>query len=108
MKCLPSKYFTNGFAAVRLISASGLYLAPGPDLGGPSSIFHDEGASTAKTGVFVLSRAEITERKGSRTSPLKLKPATNEQRARQSTDGIDRKWRLPPGLWSSTRTQNPL
>ena len=74
MKCLPSKNFTSGFAAVRLISASGLYLAPGPELGGPSSIFQDEGASTASTGVFVLSRADITERNGSRTSPLKLKP----------------------------------
>ena len=79
MKCLPSKYFTSGFAAVRLISASGLYFAPGPDSGGPSSMFQEEGASTAKTGVFVLSKADITERKGSRTSPEKLKPKACEQ-----------------------------
>jgi len=62
-------------------------------------MFHDEGASTAKIGVFVLSSAEITERKGSRTSPLKLKPVIYEQLAQQSRDGVDRKWRLPRGLW---------
>lgn len=38
-------------------------------------MFQDEGASTAKTGISVVSRADTTERKGSRTSPVKLKPA---------------------------------
>lgn len=38
-------------------------------------MFQDDGASTAKTGIFVVSRAEMTERNGSRTSPEKLKPA---------------------------------
>ena len=37
-------------------------------------MFQDDGASTAKTGIFVVSRAETTERNGSRTSPEKLKP----------------------------------
>jgi hypothetical protein len=34
----------------------------------------EEGASTDVTGIEVDSRAEITPRKGSRTSPEKLKP----------------------------------
>ena len=75
MKCLPLKYSTKGFAAVKLISVPGLYFAPGPELGGPFSIFHDEGASTARTGISVVSSAATTERNGSRTSPEKLKPA---------------------------------
>lgn len=49
--------------------------APGPDDGGPSSMFHDEGASTAVTGSFVSSRALITAGNGSRTSPVNEKPA---------------------------------
>lgn len=48
--------------------------APGPDEGGPDSMFHDEGASTAVTGIFVSSKARITAGKGSRTSPEKEKP----------------------------------
>jgi hypothetical protein len=48
--------------------------APGPDEGGPDSMFHDEGASTAVTGIFVSSRALITAGKGSRTSPEKENP----------------------------------
>lgn len=37
-------------------------------------MFHDEGASTDVTGMGVLSSAEMTDGKGSRTSPEKLKP----------------------------------
>lgn len=37
-------------------------------------MFQLEGASTAKTGTFESRRAVMTEGKGSRTSPLKLKP----------------------------------
>lgn len=48
--------------------------APGPEDGGPSSMFHDEGASTDVTGSFVSSRALMTEGNGSRTSPVKEKP----------------------------------
>ncbi len=48
--------------------------APGPEDGGPSSIFHDEGASTEVTGTVVSSRALMTAGKGSRTSPEKEKP----------------------------------
>lgn len=45
-----------------------------PDLGGPCSISHDDGASTEVTGTLVSSIAWITAGKGSRTSPEKLKP----------------------------------
>jgi hypothetical protein len=48
--------------------------APGPEDGGPSSIFHDDGASTDVTGSLVSSRALITAGNGSRTSPVKEKP----------------------------------
>ena len=74
MKWVPLKCFTNGLGAVRLISAAGWNLAPGPLLGGPSSIFQDDGASTDSTGTSVLSSAEITVLNGSRTSPEKLNP----------------------------------
>lgn len=36
---------------------------------------HEEGASTLRMGIEVASRAEITVLKGSRTGPLKEKPA---------------------------------
>lgn len=49
-------------------------VAPGPFPGGPSAILHDDGASTESTGTCVLSSAAMTLRKGSRTSPEKLKP----------------------------------
>lgn len=52
----------------------GLNLLPTPDLGGPSSMFHDEGASTDVTGSFVCSNARMTAGNGSRTSPVKLNP----------------------------------
>jgi hypothetical protein len=48
--------------------------APGPEDGGPVSMFHDEGASTAVTGILVSSSALITAGKGSRISPEKEKP----------------------------------
>jgi hypothetical protein len=38
------------------------------------SIFQDEGASTARTGILVVSSASITFGKGSRTSPENEKP----------------------------------
>lgn len=55
---------------------SGINELPRPDVGGPSSILHDEGASIDVTGSLVSSRALITAGKGSRTSPEKLKPAS--------------------------------
>lgn len=74
IKCRPLKYLINGFGAVKLMSAVGLKSLPGPELGGPSSMFQEDGASTASTGFVVFSRASITEGNGSRTSPEKLKP----------------------------------
>jgi len=56
------------------MSAEGWNPLPGPESGGPSSMFQDEGASTARTGMCVSRRAAITLGKGSRTSPEKLKP----------------------------------
>lgn len=78
MKCVPVKCFTSGFGAVRLIRVAGWNLAPGPDAGGPSSILHDDGASTESTGTLVVSMAMIGSLKGSRTSPEKLKPENCE------------------------------
>jgi hypothetical protein len=49
-------------------------LAPGPDFGGPPSIFHELGASTARTGTSVVSKASMTFGNGSRTSPENEKP----------------------------------
>jgi len=73
-KCVPVKCFTNGFGAVKLIKLAGMNFAPGPLFSGPSSMLHEEGASTDKIGTFVFSIALMTSRKGSRTSPWKLKP----------------------------------
>ena len=74
MKCRPWKNLTSGLGAVKLTRAVGMNELPNPDLGGPSSMFHDEGASTDVTGILVSCRASITPGKGSRTSPEKLKP----------------------------------
>lgn len=74
IKCLPLKNFTNGFGAVRLTNTVGLKVEPGPSLGGPVSIFHDEGASTDVTGREVSCSASMTAGKGSRTSPEKENP----------------------------------
>jgi hypothetical protein len=73
-KCLPLKYFTRGLGAVKLTNTCGLKLDPGPEGGGPSSIFHDEGASTDVTGMDVSCNALMTAGKGSRTSPENEKP----------------------------------
>lgn len=73
-KCRPSKCLTSGFGAVRLISTAGMNLLPGPDSGGPDSIFQEDGASTEVTGRLVSSNARITAGNGSRMSPEKLKP----------------------------------
>jgi hypothetical protein len=51
-----------------------LNFAPGPDNGGPFSIFQEDGASTDVTDRWVSSKALITAGKGSRTSPEKEKP----------------------------------
>lgn len=75
MKCLPLKCSTNGFGAVKLIRFAGWNFAPGPLLGGPSSILQEEGASTDVTGTVVCSRADIIAENGGRTSPEKLKPS---------------------------------
>lgn len=74
MKCLPLKNLTSGFGAVKLMRAAGLKSFPGPDLGGPSSIVHEDGASTARTGLDVFSNASMTDGNGSRISPEKLNP----------------------------------
>lgn len=79
IKCLPLKNLTSGFGAVRLTRTSGLKALPTPDFGGPSSIFHDEGASTEVTGTVVSDMAWITAGNGSRTSPEKLKPGRDGQ-----------------------------
>ena len=80
MKCVPVKCLTSGFGAVRLIRVAGWNLAPGPDTGGPSSILHDDGASTESIGTLLVSMATIVSLKGSRTSPEKLKPEEREFR----------------------------
>ena len=74
MKWRPVKYFTSGLGAVRLTNVAGMNLVPSPDLGGPFSISHEDGASTEVTGILVSSRAWMTAGKGSRTSPEKLNP----------------------------------
>jgi hypothetical protein len=53
IKCRPLKCFTSGFGAVRLMSAVGMKELPSPEFGGPSSISHDDGASTDVTGNLV-------------------------------------------------------
>lgn len=68
------KNFTNGFGAVRLTSVPGIKVAPGPEGGGPSSIFQDEGASTDVTGRWVSWSAVMMAGKGSRIEPEKEKP----------------------------------
>lgn len=75
MKCLPLNHFTSGLGAVKLIRLAGLKLEPGPDLGGPSSIFHEDGASTDVTGTDVSCKACMTAPNGSLTSPEKLNPS---------------------------------
>jgi hypothetical protein len=53
-------------------------LLPTPDLGGPFSMSQDDGASTAVTGTLVSDMALMTAGNGSRTSPEKLKPGSNQ------------------------------
>lgn len=77
-KCVPVKCLTSGFGAVRLIRVAGWNLAPGPDAGGPSSMLHEDGASTDSTGTLVSSMAIMGSLNGSRTSPEKLKPGQRE------------------------------
>lgn len=57
MKCRPLKNLTRGLGAVKLTNAVGLNVLPSPDFGGPSSMFHDDGASTDVTGRSVSSMA---------------------------------------------------
>lgn len=89
------KYLTRGFGAVKLTRTSGLKVLPTPDLGGPSSMFHDEGASTEVTGILVSCMAWMMAGNGSRTSPEKLKPkrisvcARLEPMWEPTKDGID-------------------
>lgn len=73
-KCLPLNHLTNGFGAVKLTSAAGLKSFPGPESGGPDSMFHEEGASTEVTHTLDLANASMTGPNGSLTSPVKLKP----------------------------------
>ena len=73
-KCRPLNHFTNGFGAVKLINASGWNPLPGPESGGPVSMFQDDGASTERTGILVSRIASMIFGNGSRTSPSKLKP----------------------------------
>lgn len=78
-KCLPRKKEISGFGAVKLTSAAGWKFFPGPDFGGPVSIFHEEGASTEVTGTVLISKASMTAENGSLTSPEKLNPGSNTQ-----------------------------
>lgn len=74
-------------------------MLPTPDLGGPSSISQDDGASTEVTGTLASAMAWMTAGNGSRTSPEKLKPTPNsvaipgrrQRRAgkTRTEDGID-------------------
>ena len=97
MKCLPLKYFTNGFGAVRLTRAAGWKKLPTPSLGGPLSISHDDGASTEVTGTEVVSRARMTAGNGSRTSPKKLKPVLEfrEMSRLELAEWTNQKWHQP-------------
>ena len=103
MKCL-----TSGFGAVRLIKVAGMNLAPGPVLGGPSSILHEEGASTERTGTLVFSMAAITSLKGSRTSPEKLKPEECKCETNSRTCTIYRILRPQHDSRSSESSRSPL
>jgi len=73
-KCLPLNHLTNGFGAVRLMRAVGWKSRPGPESGGPDSMFQEDGASTARTGIEVVLRDLIMPGNGSRISPEKEKP----------------------------------
>src|SRR5688572_18078764 len=64
---------------------------PSPDFGGPSSMFHDDGASTEVTESLVSSRAWITAGNGSRTSPEKLNPEPGSMKLM----GSNRRLHLP-------------
>lgn len=79
-KCLPLNHFVSGFGAVKLTSEVGLKSFPGPELGGPDSMFHEDGASTEVTSTLDLAKASMTGPNGSLTSPVKLNPifAVNE------------------------------
>jgi hypothetical protein len=61
-------------------------------------MFHDDGASTARTGSFVVSKASITFGNGSRTSPEKEKPNVVSQ-FREGGVGI-----CKPKMESTTRS----
>jgi len=78
-------------------------LVPGPEDGGPSSIFHDEGASTDVTGTVVSSRALMTAGKGSRTSPEKEKPLGDVKKGEWNQG--DRKG-TGNGDWKDRRTED--
>lgn len=99
MKCLPLKWSTNGFGAVKLIRFAGWNFAPGPLLGGPSSILQEEGVSTEVTATEVCSRAVIIAENGARTSPEKLKP---KWRIRLLSGGEQRRGREIPKMASTT------
>ena len=73
-KCRPLKCLIRGFGAVRLTNAAGWKSFPAPDRGGPSSMFHEDGASTDVTGIEAVVKASIIAENGSLTSPAKLKP----------------------------------
>lgn len=73
-KCLPLNHFVSGFGAVKLINEAGLKSLPGPELGGPDSISHEDGASTEVTGTLDFANASMTGPNGSLTSPVKLNP----------------------------------
>ena len=106
-KWVPVKCFTSGFGAVRLIKVAGINLAPGPVSGGPSSILHEEGASTERTGTLVFSMAAITSLKGSRTSPEKLKPEKYEREINSQTCIIYRILHLQHDSRSLESSRNP-
>lgn len=68
------KNLTSGLGAVRLTKLVGWKPAPGPEAGGPDSMFQDEGASMDVIGIGVSSRREMMAGKGARISPEKEKP----------------------------------
>lgn len=70
----PPRCVTNGFGAVKLTTAVGIYPLPKPLFGGPASTSQLLGTSTASTPFSVRSSAAMTEGNGCLTSPLKLKP----------------------------------
>lgn len=61
-------------------------------------MFQEEGASTARTGVVVVRRAEMTGGKGSRTAPVKEKPVGRVRWVGSGIGGIRGRRRTEDGV----------